>query len=56
MTLREKYKKLQDKRFVKGMIIKSTLQTMELEGQTVTIENLEKLYEVVQKERALKAF
>ena len=51
MTLREKFKSLNDKNFVKEMMITSVYGTMQLEGQPVSREKIERLYEQVERER-----
>lgn len=51
MTLREKYKSLNDPNFVKEMVVTSVYNTMDMEGLTVSRERLEELYTQVRKER-----
>ncbi len=45
MTFLEKYKVLQDKRYLKEMISKSVYDTMQLEGQGLPIEKINRLVE-----------
>ena len=54
MTLREKYKVLSNEIFVKKMIVTSVYGTMQMEGQGVSKNKIERLYEQVKKERSLQ--
>ena len=47
MTIRETYKKLQDKKFVKDMIVKSAHGNMCLEDQSVPKAKVLELYDKV---------
>lgn len=55
MTLRQKYNQLHSAAFVKKMVVTSVYHTMQLEGQTVSKEKVEKLYQQVKKEVELKS-
>ncbi|MGZ3854087.1 MAG: hypothetical protein ACXVLT_15400 [Flavisolibacter sp.] len=51
MTLRERYKSLNDPYTVKEMVVTSVYNTMQMEEQPVSRERVEKLYNQVKKER-----
>ena len=51
MTLREKYRSLNDAGFVKKMVVSSVYGTMQLEGQPVSKKKIESLYEQVRGEK-----
>ncbi len=52
MTLRQKYPSLSNSAFVKGMVVKTVYNTMQLEGQAVSKNRVKKLYARVKKEQA----
>lgn len=54
MTLRERYKSLNNPNSVKKMVITSVYSTMYLEGQTVPEKKIESLYNLVEKEKQSK--
>jgi hypothetical protein len=54
MTLRERYKSLNDPATVKAMVVSSVYNTMQMEGQTVSKERIESMYNQVKKETADK--
>jgi hypothetical protein len=55
MTLRQRYKSLNNPDSVKEMIVKSVVNTMQMEGQPVPKVKVERLYNQVKKERSAKA-
>ena len=55
MTIRQKYKALNDPDFVKKMVTKSVYGTMQLEDQGIEFARIEQLYEIVEGEKKLKA-
>jgi len=50
MTLRQRYKSLNNPHSVKEMVVTSVYNTMQMEGQPVSKERVEKLYNQVKKE------
>jgi hypothetical protein len=54
MTLRERYKSLNNPTSVKAMVVASVYNTMQMEGQAVSKEKIESLYNQVKKERQQK--
>jgi hypothetical protein len=54
MTLRQRYKSLNNPASVKEMVVTSVYNTMQMEGQPVSMERVENLYNQVKKERQLK--
>jgi len=55
MTLRERYKNLNNPGFVRAMVVESVYNTMQLEGQPVSRHQIERLYSEVKREKAHKA-
>lgn len=55
MTLRERYKSLSNPVFIKEMVVTSVYNTMQMEGQRVPKERIERLYNQVEKERQATA-
>lgn len=55
MTLRERYKMLNNSASVKEMIVTSVVNTMQMEGQPVPKAKVERLYNQVKKEQSAKA-
>jgi hypothetical protein len=51
MTLRQRYKSLNNPHSVKEMIVTSVYNTMRMEGQPVSKERVENLYNQVKKEK-----
>ncbi len=51
MTLRQRYKSLNNPHSVKEMVVTSVYNTMQMEGQPVSKERVESLYNQVEKER-----
>jgi hypothetical protein len=51
MKLRDKFKALKDNAFVKQMMVTSVYGTMQLEGQGVSRNKIERLYDKVQEEK-----
>ena len=51
MTLRQRYKSLNNPYSVKEMVVTSVYNTMQMEGQPVSKERVENLYNQVKKER-----
>lgn len=54
MTLRQRYKSLNNPHSVKEMIVTSVYNTMQMEGQPVSMERVEGLYNRVIKEKQEK--
>jgi hypothetical protein len=54
MTLRQKYKSLNNPVSVKEMVVTSVYNTMQMEGQPVSKERVENLYNQVEQERQEK--
>ena len=54
MTLRQKYKQLNNPISVKEMVVTSVYHTMQIEGQTVSKAKVESLYNQVQRENKAK--
>jgi hypothetical protein len=54
MTLRQRYKSLNNAASVKEMVVTSVVKTMQMEGQPVSKERVENLYNQVKKERQEK--
>ena len=54
MTLRQRYKSLNNPASVKDMVVTSVYNTMQMEGQPVSKERVENLYNQVKKERQEK--
>ena len=50
MTLRQRYKSLNDPNSAKKMVVASVYNTMQMEGQPVSKERVETLYNQVKKE------
>jgi hypothetical protein len=55
MTLRQRYKSLNNPSSVKEMIVTSVVNTMQMEGQPVPKATVENLYSQVKKEQSVKA-
>lgn len=55
MTLRQRYKSLNNPDSVKEMIVTSVVNTMQMEGQPVPKAKVERLYNQVKKEQSAKA-
>jgi hypothetical protein len=55
MTLRQRYKSLNNPNSVKEMIVTSVFNTMQMEGQPVSKATVENLYSQVKKEQSVKA-
>lgn len=54
MTLRQRYKSLNNPTSVKEIVVTSVYNTMQMEGQPVSKERVENLYNQVKKERQEK--
>ena len=54
MTLRQRYKSLNNPASVKEMVVTSVVNTMHMEGQPVSKERVENLYNQVKRERQEK--
>jgi len=54
MTIRDKYPKLKDKKFVRNMICKTVYGSMALENQKVSMRKIKKLYKEVRDENSGK--
>jgi hypothetical protein len=55
MTLRQRYKSLNNPRSVREMIVTSVFNTMQMEGQPVPKAKIERLDDQVKKEQTAKA-
>jgi hypothetical protein len=55
MTLRQRYKSLNNPDSVKEMIVTSVVNTMKMEGQPVPKTKVEHLYNQVKREQSAKA-